>query len=361
MKGYLTTSLVALLAGSAMSAGAAEPAAVLRQPQGRVFVSQDATMGPAREGMPVSAGNRVVTVAGGQVEIVYSDGCTMRLSENSLLAVKGAEQCRLGSKGRAINGFQKERIGQAGPLPTTGSAPPKDQPSAALAAAGDNSSSGSSDQPIADLKQPKGRVLIKEAATEKTATHNMDVRRDDRIVTGKGSRVTVVFRGCEVDVGPQEQLAMDALQARCQEGIYPVSNTEPEAAIAITKQPQGNVRIDQGTTQRAARHDMDLYRDNRVITGAGAQVRVVFKGCEVVVEEEKDVAVKDLLTQCKGGLWVDSGAGAAGGAGGAGGVGGAAISGAGIGIGMPIFIGGVVVAGAIAINESGDDNDASSR
>jgi hypothetical protein len=42
-------------------------------------------------------------------------------------------------------------------------------------------------------------------------------------------------------------------------------------------------------------------------------VTVIFKGCEVVVDEKEQVVVRNLVTQCKGGLWVDAG-GAAGGA-----------------------------------------------
>jgi hypothetical protein len=40
---------------------------------------------------------------------------------------------------------------------------------------------------------------------------------------------------------------------------------------------------------------------------------VIFKGCEVIVDEKEQVVVRDLVTQCKGGLWVDAG-GTAGGA-----------------------------------------------
>lgn len=116
-KGCLKSGLTALLGGMTLMAWAADPVAVLRQPQGRVFVSQGKVMAPAREGMALQAGNRVITVAGGRVEIAYPDGCVVALPENSLLAIKGTDQCRLGqARVRATGGFQNARIGQAGPI-----------------------------------------------------------------------------------------------------------------------------------------------------------------------------------------------------------------------------------------------------
>ena len=116
-KGCLKSGLIALLGGMTLMAWAADPVAVLRQPQGRVFVSQGKVMAPAREGMALQAGNRVITVAGGRAEIAYPDGCVVALPENSLLAIKGTDQCRLGqARVRATGGFQNARIGQAGPI-----------------------------------------------------------------------------------------------------------------------------------------------------------------------------------------------------------------------------------------------------
>lgn len=112
----MTTSLVLVLAGYAAGASALEPSAVLRQSQGRVFVGQSKAMEPARDGLALYAGNRVVTVAGGQAEVMYPDDCVVALPENSLLVVGGPEQCHQGlAHVRTINGFQDTRIGQAPP------------------------------------------------------------------------------------------------------------------------------------------------------------------------------------------------------------------------------------------------------
>jgi hypothetical protein len=287
-KGCLKSGLTALLGGMTLMAWAADPVAVLQQPQGKVFVSQGKVMAPVQQSLPLYAGNRVIVASGGRAEIAYPDGCVVALPENSLLAVKGADQCRLSqAQVRATGGFQNARIGQAGPL----------------------SSGGSNNGAIADLKRPQGSVLVDQGAAEKPGAHNMSVRREDQIVTSKESKVTVVFRGCEVEVGPEEQVTVDQLRARCKDGVVLESGAEAGSEIAIVKQPLGAVMVDNAP----ARNDMGLQGNNRIITGAGSKVMVIFKGCEVVVDEKEQVVVRNLVTQCKGGLWVDAG-GAAGGA-----------------------------------------------
>ena len=281
-KGCLKSGLTALLGGMTLMAWAADPVAVLQQPQGKVFVSQGKVMAPVQQSLPLYAGNRVIVASGGRAEIAYPDGCVVALPENSLLAVKGADQCRLSqAQVRATGGFQNARIGQAGPL----------------------SSGGSNNGAIADLKRPQGSVLVDQGAAEKPGAHNMSVRRDDQIVTSKESKVTVVFRGCEVEVGPEEQVTVDQLRARCKDGVVLESGAEAGSEIAIVKQPLGSVMVDNAP----ARNDMGVQGNNRIITGAGSKVMVIFKGCEVVVDEKEQVVVRDLVTQCKGGLWVDAG------------------------------------------------------
>ncbi len=114
---YAITGLTIALAGYAAGASAADPSAVLQQPKGRVFVEQTTAMTPARHDMPLYVGNRVVVTAGGGVTVVYADGCTVTLPENSLLAIGGPSQCKNGrAVAHTIGGFQNERIGQAGPV-----------------------------------------------------------------------------------------------------------------------------------------------------------------------------------------------------------------------------------------------------
>ena len=107
----------ALLAGISVAAWAADPVAVLQQPQGKVFVGQGNSMVLAQPGMAVYPGNRVVTAADGQVSVVYTAGCTLPVSANSLLTVKGAEQCKGKASGavagaRNVRGFTSPAIGQ---------------------------------------------------------------------------------------------------------------------------------------------------------------------------------------------------------------------------------------------------------
>ncbi len=332
MKRYITTTLVACLAGYAAGASALEPSAVVRQPQGKVFISQGSAMTLAQEGMSLYAGNRVIAVSGGRAEIAYTDGCVVALPENSLLAVKGSNQCRVGqAQIRATGGFRNARIGQAGSL----------------------SSSGSSDNPIADLNRLKGNVLL----NEEQARNNQDARRDDRIVTDKESQVAVLFRGCEVEVGPQERVTIDQLrQERCKAGVVLMSGEDSNSQIAIIKNPSGTVMLD----QNAARHDMGVKGSNQLVTGSGSKVTVVFKACEVIVDEKEDVKVKDLVDKCKGGFWADAGAGGAGGAGtGSTVVGTSTVVGASTVVGT----GGFIVGGALGVSVIGailnDDDDSS--
>jgi hypothetical protein len=242
------------------------------------------------------------------------------LPENSLLAMKGANQCRLGqAQVRATGGFQSARIGQA-----------------------------PSSNPIADLKDPKGSVL----ANETPAQNNMDARRDDQIATGADSRVRVVFRSCEVEVGPGEQVTVDELRERCKAGVVLTSGGDPNAEIAIIKNPQGAIMVNGGP----ARNNMGLKSGSQIVTGSGSsKVTLVFKACEVAVGEKEKARVGDLMDKCTGGLWADAGAGGAGGAGGGAG-------GAGFGIGGA---GGTLVGGALlgsvgaAIAQGNDDGEGS--
>ena len=202
----MTASLVLALTGYAAEAGALEPSAVLRQMQGRVFVGQTTTMELARDGLPLYAGNRVVAVAGGQAEVVYSDGCAVAVPENSLLVVEGPRQCRQGRVSvRTIDGFQDTRIGQAGPLP---------------AAAG-------GDKWVARLDRPKGgvSVILQENGKWEPGLQDMDVQSVTRLTTTKNGEVTVVFDGCDVYIGPNEDVKIEDLKDRCKGGALAGTGT----------------------------------------------------------------------------------------------------------------------------------------
>lgn len=227
---YATTSLALVLVGYAAGAGAGagEPSALLRQPQGRVFVGQTAAMQPARPGMPLYAGDRVVAVSGGRAEVVYPDGCAVEVPGGSLLAVRGPEQCRTGqARIRAVEGFQNPRIGQAGPLPARGST--------------------GSEGPKAVLNQPRGNVAVGQNGGTMPAEPNMTVFADNRIIVkGADSRVTLIFDDrCSVTLeGEQnvliEEVVKNLFDLKCagffamQPGLVAFGGVVAVAAIAAS-------------------------------------------------------------------------------------------------------------------------------
>lgn len=112
---FKVVGLSIVLAGYTASAGAVEPSAMVQQPKGQVFVGQAKTMTPARHAMPLYLGNRVI-VATGKTTVRYPDGCTVSMSENSLLSISGPNQCKAGQAVvRVVDSFKDPRIGQAGP------------------------------------------------------------------------------------------------------------------------------------------------------------------------------------------------------------------------------------------------------
>ncbi|MEZ5574097.1 MAG: hypothetical protein R3F44_00045 [Candidatus Competibacteraceae bacterium] len=102
----MTASLALALAGYVTEAGALGHRPCYGRCRDEVTVGQTTTMELARDDLPLYAGNRVVAVAGGQAEVVYSDGCAVAVPENSLLVVEGPRQCRQGRVSvRTIDGF----------------------------------------------------------------------------------------------------------------------------------------------------------------------------------------------------------------------------------------------------------------
>ena len=310
----MTASLALALAGYAAGAGALEPSAVLRQPQGRVFVGQTTAMGPARDGLPLYAGNRVVAVAGGRAEVVYPDGCAVAVTENSLLAVGGPRQCREGKgRVRTIDGFQDTRIGQAGPLPAAATSPAPARPASARpTSASPTSASARGDEWDARLEQPEGKTFVEERGIRKPARQNMGVQNETRLITEKDSEVTVVFRGCEVEVGPGERVKIEDLRTECQEGVLDGSKTGKDL-VAGLKQPRGEVFVGEGEGRAQVRSRRPAFGDDLIVTEAGSRVIVVFDGCRTHLGEEENVLVEDLSSLCVAGLWAGTGAAVSGG------------------------------------------------
>lgn len=290
-------SLALGLAGYAAAAAALEPSAVLRQPQGRVFVGQATTMGLARDGLPLYAGNRVVATAGGRAEVVYPNGCAVAVPENSLLTVGEPEQCRQArARVRTIDGFQDTRIGQAGPLPAAGSGGIPVRASAA----------GSGKEWGARLEQPKGSMFVEESGALAPGRQHMRVQSDNRLITEADSEVTVVFDGCEIEVGPGERVTVEELRARCKEGVLDDSQTGKDL-VAGLKQPRGDVFVGEGEGRTLVRARRAVFGNDLIVTEGDGKVIVVFEGCRTRLGENERVLVEELSSQCVAGLWVGTG------------------------------------------------------
>lgn len=173
--------LAIVLGGYAVGASAKEPSAVLQQPEGRVFVSQATAMAPAQHGMPLYAGNRVVVTAKGGAKVVYADGCSVALAENSLLVIGGPDQCKTGqSVAYTTGGFQNTPIGQAGPTRSRSA--------------------------VATVRQVQGTGLVNRSRVRQ----GMSLFRNYRVKAGPNSQIVVKFsNGCEAVVEAGKALLID--------------------------------------------------------------------------------------------------------------------------------------------------------
>ena len=121
MKQSLNSGLAAVAAVATVMSGSsgavdkkpADHSAVLKQIEGRVFVVHDDTRKLGRKGMQLYAGTRVIASAKAKAGVVYPDGCTIALPENSLLVIGKPDQCSNG-QAKAIDfvRFQDKAIGQ---------------------------------------------------------------------------------------------------------------------------------------------------------------------------------------------------------------------------------------------------------
>lgn len=87
-KKALMAAVVALSCGSAVAAERIVVAA-LGDVNGRVMVNKGTGYVPAKPGMPVGLGDRVITLDGASAKIVYTEGCVTELTENNLLGIEG--------------------------------------------------------------------------------------------------------------------------------------------------------------------------------------------------------------------------------------------------------------------------------
>jgi len=96
-KRILGTGLATLLIGAGIGAQAQQgPIASLAQLEGKVLVNQGEKTVPAQAGMPLHSNDRVLTLDGSTVLVVYEDGCGLPLEENSQLTLMSADECTQG-------------------------------------------------------------------------------------------------------------------------------------------------------------------------------------------------------------------------------------------------------------------------
>lgn len=115
MKYKKAHSLVVALAamGFVTASVAADPSAVLQQVDGRVLVGQNNATVPGQEGMKLFEGARVIAVDGASAKLVYTDGCTVSLPQNSMMTIAGAGQCSAGlAMAAKTEGLNGQPVGQ---------------------------------------------------------------------------------------------------------------------------------------------------------------------------------------------------------------------------------------------------------
>jgi hypothetical protein len=80
------------LIGMAVAADQAQVATLVRI-DGAVVASQDAKYVPAREGMTLKQGDRLMVLEGGSANLAFADGCQYQLGEMAMLTVQGTSTC----------------------------------------------------------------------------------------------------------------------------------------------------------------------------------------------------------------------------------------------------------------------------
>lgn len=85
--------LFALSASTVVRAGEPVRLAVLSEVSGKVLVNAGKGFVTAKSGAALNLGDRVISLDGSRAAVVYADGCTTRLPENSLLALDASAPC----------------------------------------------------------------------------------------------------------------------------------------------------------------------------------------------------------------------------------------------------------------------------
>ena len=86
MKVYRVLLATALALGM-VGVAQANPVAIVYKMHGKVMVNQGQKFIPAKAGMPLSVGDRILVMADSNASIEYGNGCTLSLVPNSSLTV----------------------------------------------------------------------------------------------------------------------------------------------------------------------------------------------------------------------------------------------------------------------------------
>ena len=86
MKVYRVLLATALALGM-VGVAQANPVAIVYKMHGKVMVNQGQKFIPAKAGMPLSVGDRILVMAGSDASIEYGNGCTLSMVPNSSLTV----------------------------------------------------------------------------------------------------------------------------------------------------------------------------------------------------------------------------------------------------------------------------------
>ena len=121
----------------------------------------------------------MVTTSGGAT-VMYADGCSVALPENSLLAISGPDQCGTGQAVAHTTGsFQNTRIGQAGPIKPR--------------------------NPVATVRQVKGTGLVNRSR----AVRGMNLYQNYKVTARANSQIVVRYSNdCEVVVEARKSLVI---------------------------------------------------------------------------------------------------------------------------------------------------------
>jgi len=90
----LTIGLLAAVVTAGFSvASAAEPLGAVARIQGSALINQGESYIPAREGMAIKEGDRMIATEGSSAIIKFNDGCHFTLQDNQVLTIGAKSAC----------------------------------------------------------------------------------------------------------------------------------------------------------------------------------------------------------------------------------------------------------------------------